>query len=451
MIETTLEIRFPADDRALILLESTATGGPEGRAEVLLFCLYATRAIANLRQTESAQLLTESLAALAHASTDDLSAFVERDGPPMTGAESVAVVVLEPGQRPSGDKSFQASVRFLDNEPNPRIVFAMKPRGFGLLSKGVDHYAPSSVLVLLYALLKRRADDEPYMHRLARAAGSIGRLASSDPYAFGNQMDVAVAAADVGWQAVPHEGQNGAASTVLECPSCGNTGTLALDDRQFEYRIWPGEAEAIRQCRRCGAGLWVQNDAVRMISSEAWRGMEAVRARLLADEAIAAEQPEAPPADEAAANGSLFGGLKKVFVDYRWPFSEVPGMPVLLSELSGPLGSWTFYAQIVEEQELIAFYSVCPLTVPENRRLEVADFLTRANYGLALGNFELDFADGEIRYKTVLEVEGRYISPALVKRLVKANGLAMETYLPGIGAVVAGTPALPALDRLTTG
>jgi hypothetical protein len=451
VIETTLEIRFPADDRASVLLQSTASGTPEARAELILFCLYATRAIANLRQTEAAQMLTESLAALAHASTEELAAFTEGEGPPLAGRTSVSVVLLEGGEPASGDKTFQANVRFLDNEPNPRIVFAMKPRGFGLLSKGVDYYAPSSVLVLLYALLKRRANDGAYVHRLARSAGSLGRLATTDPYAFGNQMDVAVAAADVGWRAAPHQQEDGAPSTVVECPSCGNAGTLALGDRQFDYRIWPGEAEAIRQCRRCGAGLWVQEGAVRMISSDTWRGMEAVRDRLLGDEALPPPAPEAPPADEAAANGSLFSGLKKVFVDYRWPFSEVPGMPVLLSELSGPLGSWTFYAQIVEDQELIAFYSVCPLTVPENRRVEVADFLTRANYGLAVGNFELDFEDGEIRYKTVLEVEGRYISPGLVKRLVKANGLAMETYLPGIGAVVGGTPAVPALDRLTAG
>jgi hypothetical protein len=452
VIETTLEIRFPADDRATVLLESNASGTPETQAELILFCLYATRAIANLRQTEAAQMLTESLAALAHATTEELVAFTEGEGPPMAGSTSVQVVLLDPGEAISGDKTFQANVRFLDNEPNPRILFAMKPRGFGLLSKGVDYYAPSSVLALLYALLKRRTNDVPYLHRLARAAGSIGRLATTDLYAFGNQMDVAIAAADVGWRAVPHQEENGAPSAVVECPSCGNSGTLALGDRQFDYRIWPSEAEAIRQCRRCGAGLWVHDDGVRMISSETWLGTEAVRNRLLGEEALQAPAADAEQQrEEAAANGSLFGGLKKVFVDYRWPFSEVPGMPVLLSELSGPLGSWTFYAQIVEDRELIAFYSVCPLTVPENRRLEVADFLTRANYGLAVGNFELDFEDGEIRYKTVLEVEGRYISPALVKRLVRANGLAMETYLPGIGAVVAGTPAVPALDRLTTG
>ncbi len=119
---------------------------------------------------------------------------------------------------------------------------------------------------------------------------------------------------------------------------------------------------------------------------------------------------------------------------------------MLLSELSGPLERWKFFAQVVEEQRLIAFYSVCPLDVPDDRRPEVANLLTRANYALAVGNFELDFDDGEVRFKTVLDVEGQ-LEPARVKRMVRANGLAMETYLPGIAAVITGMPALPAIER----
>jgi len=43
-------------------------------------------------------------------------------------------------------------------------------------------------------------------------------------------------------------------------------------------------------------------------------------------------------------------------------------------------------------------------------------FLTRANYGMMIGNFEMDFTDGEIRYKTSIDVEGDKLSSALIKR-----------------------------------
>ena len=46
-------------------------------------------------------------------------------------------------------------------------------------------------------------------------------------------------------------------------------------------------------------------------------------------------------------------------------------------------------------------YTVFPIRAPEERRQAIAEFLTRANYGLLNGNFELDFEDGEIRYKVM--------------------------------------------------
>ena len=88
--------------------------------------------------------------------------------------------------------------------------------------------------------------------------------------------------------------------------------------------------------------------------------------------------------------------------------------------------------------------------MPVERRLEVSHFLTRANYGLSAATFELDFEDGEVRCKTVLHLDGGEIDVTALKKLVRTNGLAMETYLPGIGAVITGTPALPALERRTT-
>ena len=129
---------------------------------------------------------------------------------------------------------------------------------------------------------------------------------------------------------------------------------------------------------------------------------------------------------EAAADGggrALLQELKRAFTEHGWPYSEVRGAPVLLGELSGPAGRWSFYAQAVEEKDLVLLYSICPQRVPEARRLEVSHFLTRANYGLADGNFELDFEDGEVRYKTVLHVQADELDGLVLKRLLRSNGL----------------------------
>jgi hypothetical protein len=150
----------------------------------------------------------------------------------------------------------------------------------------------------------------------------------------------------------------------------------------------------------------------------------------------------AADAAESDGAGPLLTALKRVFGENRWPYSEVQGVPVLLSELSGTLGRWPFYAHVLEDKDLVLLYSICPMRAPESRRHEISQFLTRANYGLAVGNFELDFEDGEIRYKTVLQLHGGELDATALKRLVRANGIAMETYLPGIGSVIAGESAV---------
>jgi hypothetical protein len=79
---------------------------------------------------------------------------------------------------------------------------------------------------------------------------------------------------------------------------------------------------------------------------------------------------------------------------------------------------------------------ISPIAAPKDKRSAISEFLTRANYGMTIGNFELDFNDGEIRYKTSIDVEGDCLSHALIKRLVYTNVAMMDEYLPGIKAII---------------
>lgn len=105
----------------------------------------------------------------------------------------------------------------------------------------------------------------------------------------------------------------------------------------------------------------------------------------------------------------------------------------------GENGHWSCLMRIREGERTVAlFYSYCPVTAPERLRPAVAEFLTYANYGLTLGNFELDLRDGEIRYKTSIDVTGQELTSALLEPLVLANLGTMDRYLPGIMKVCYG-------------
>lgn len=137
-------------------------------------------------------------------------------------------------------------------------------------------------------------------------------------------------------------------------------------------------------------------------------------------------------------DGQFFEEIVNFFEDDGWPFVQIEGELLLQMVFQGENGKWTCYAKAREDQEQFVFYSVCPVNAPDSKRLAVAEFLTRANSGMMIGNFEMDFEDGEIRYKTSIDVEDDSLSCTLIKRLVYANVMMMDAYLPGIMSVIYG-------------
>ncbi len=97
---------------------------------------------------------------------------------------------------------------------------------------------------------------------------------------------------------------------------------------------------------------------------------------------------------------------------------------------------WQCFARVYEVQSRLVFYSVYPTNVPEEKRPTVAEYVTRANFGLLLGNLEMDFSDGETRFKTSIDVQGDRLTPTLVRDLVYPNLQAMRQYMPGLDAIL---------------
>jgi hypothetical protein len=338
-------------------------------------------------------------------------------GPAQVGAVVDALVSSGDAEWPAVAEPSQTRtlVRFIDGASGPRVYFRLNARG--------KLYANVAVDSLRKALRERHPDDR-FGQRLARAAELMARLGATGQVAEENEFDVALAAADVAWRSA-----GGGASAVangddVECRGCGYRGP------GFEARLWPSESAMLCRCGRCGAGVWHRaGHRPRAIRPDIWSAMETMRAELAGVSSVDVEPETAD---------TLLGELKRVFLENGWPYSEVAGAPVLLSELSGPEGSWDFYAHAVEEKDLVLLYSIAPHRVPAERRLEVSEFLTRANHGLADGNFELDFDDGEVRFKSVLHVPAE-LDEILVKRVVRLNGTALETYLPSIAALIDAT------------
>ncbi len=143
------------------------------------------------------------------------------------------------------------------------------------------------------------------------------------------------------------------------------------------------------------------------------------------------------PAEVDLEGQSILSKVAQFFQQDEWPYTQ-NDPHVLATQFQGANGQFNCYAQAREAEQQFVFYSVCSIKAPAAKYFTVAEFLTRANYGMIIGNFEFDFRDGEIRYKTSIDVEGDTLTLALIKQVVYPNVLMMDRYLSGLMKVIYG-------------
>ncbi|MGE5597187.1 MAG: YbjN domain-containing protein [Hyphomicrobiales bacterium] len=133
----------------------------------------------------------------------------------------------------------------------------------------------------------------------------------------------------------------------------------------------------------------------------------------------------------------IAGALVAFFTEEDWPAVYDANAGHFVIRFQGSQAQWTCLAYPLEEDSQFVFYSIAPVFADAAHRPAVAEFLMRANYGLVLGNFEMDYSDGSIRYKTSIDAAGAELTNDLVRPVVHANVQAMDRYLPGLMLVLA--------------
>jgi hypothetical protein len=85
------------------------------------------------------------------------------------------------------------------------------------------------------------------------------------------------------------------------------------------------------------------------------------------------------------------------------------------------------------------FVMVLPIRVPENRRAAMAETLLRINYQLRLGTFEMDFDDGELRFRVALVLGEHVPDREEVGRWLLLVSAMVDGFFPVFAAVMYGT------------
>lgn len=151
--------------------------------------------------------------------------------------------------------------------------------------------------------------------------------------------------------------------------------------------------------------------------------------------------------------------LVKGFLDKpsaRWlyvdNYNEARGVYVISGYLGGFDGLFsTYHFYVFVKADTVQSYAISPISA-RMKRNEVSEFLTRANYGMKYGNFEMDWDDGEVRFhllRSAVSLEND--TDNVMKQLLQLPASMMHKYISGLFAVIRGekTPheAIDAIEK----
>lgn len=111
-----------------------------------------------------------------------------------------------------------------------------------------------------------------------------------------------------------------------------------------------------------------------------------------------------------------------------------------MAHMGGEHGTWHTYIQVTDDVEArhVVIHAHLPALIPVSTRMKVAELLTRINYDLVLGNFELGLDDGELLLKTAVDLADGQLTKAMFERLYQVNSRVMNEHYGQIWSVAFG-------------
>jgi hypothetical protein len=103
-----------------------------------------------------------------------------------------------------------------------------------------------------------------------------------------------------------------------------------------------------------------------------------------------------------------------------------------------PNGLFALHAGVTKGDAIFQVVGHVPVKVPVGSRPSIAEAIARANYGLKLGRFEMDYTDGELRFYAAHLISDETLSDEVIERMIKTTVVMLDRYLPAFMSVIYG-------------
>ncbi|MDA8263268.1 MAG: hypothetical protein M0Z47_10615 [Actinomycetota bacterium] len=147
-----------------------------------------------------------------------------------------------------------------------------------------------------------------------------------------------------------------------------------------------------------------------------------------------------------ASSKTLLELTEEALKDSHFEYERIPDTDAYSIDYNFEDVNWMIFVQVVENLGLVIAYSSCPFSIDQAHQAQVMEFSSRLNYVLFEGGFEMDTADGDLRFKTSTFV-GSEASPttlsegdiqALIQHTVFSNIFVATISFPSVAKIVRG-------------
>jgi len=112
-------------------------------------------------------------------------------------------------------------------------------------------------------------------------------------------------------------------------------------------------------------------------------------------------------------------------------YSSYPEEKRITLSMSGKNANYRMVARVTHEEKYLQISTYFPFFVREEKfRGSVAELITRANYGMPVGKFEMDMTDGEVRFHVTHVIDGEMVSEEHIERLFMTSYYTTDRYFP---------------------
>ncbi len=122
----------------------------------------------------------------------------------------------------------------------------------------------------------------------------------------------------------------------------------------------------------------------------------------------------------------------------EWKFEPLDDVKIIRTGFSGDHANLKFSIIIDEDDDLIQCITTYQTKVPPLFRGLVAELVCRANYGMKIGKFELDFSDGDLRFQTASAFLTGVLPDEVICRVLGTNLVIADKYYPAFMKVLFG-------------